>query len=100
MGYALYEEFHGSGRWGYYYDYIIGECSIGKCKQGKQGMLQLFSPPDAGEYKNEDFPFLTDDLYFQTRNKSYPNFAGVVKNGYKVDYPTIDSYLTICGTKK
>lgn len=95
MGYGLYEEYHGSGRWGYYYNYVIGECSLGTPIKNDNYLFDSFTPDEAGEYDVEQFKSLANDEFPLIRDSFYPNFAGVVAYGYNIDFPVIEFYLAL-----
>ena len=98
MGYALYAEHHGSGRWGYYYDYIIGDCSIGAPINDEKYIFEYFSPMDTGRYYWENFGYFNDEIFMTMRDNSYPNFAGIIQSDYDIEFPTVEFYLALCDT--
>ena len=95
MGYGVYEEYHGSGRWGYYYNYVIGECSIGTPIKNDNYIFDYFAPGKTGKYDVKQFEGFVNDEFFSTRESYYPNFAGIVTDGYDIDFPVIEFYLTL-----
>lgn len=96
MGYSLYAEHHGSGRWGYYYTYVVGECSIGLPIKNSHYLSDTLALSDAGQYEVDAAPFWTEQTFIDSREKTYPNFLGVISSGVDIEFPTIDFYLALC----
>lgn len=100
LGFSLYEELHGSGRWGYYHTYVIGECSLGEPVKGSRYLYDFFGAPDSGKYSVESASFWSNDDFHNAREKSYPNFAGVIGHNVDLEFPFMDFYLTLCEKQK